>query len=273
MPEEELQIRDKRIIGWISADDSAGNLMQSLVGLCVQAENDDIYNRVVKSYPNIRKMALQYVPDDIICYSDLTVEQFLHGIAMAQAEPDKAETESLRLTQLFDINREEELLNMTFEQNRLVAMIQSLIAEPEMLLLNQPHDMIGEKRYHQLLTEFARFYKQGGHIMIAAHAYEEIYFPCEEYIYLRSGEVVADFLRNQLIKPAKMITMTGGNLAWMVQDKMTILQEKANQVQFIYRETNMQELAVRLCKTGCKDFVVEDITREELIFENFERWS
>lgn len=109
--------------------------------------------------------------------------------------------------------------------------------------------------------------------MIAAHSYEDMIFPCEQYIYLKDGEIVANFMRNQLIKPAKMITLTDGNLAWMDNSKMTILHEKDNKVQFIYKENNMQELAVRICKTGCRDFTVEDISREELVYENFERWS
>lgn len=269
----QLHIHDKRIIGWISEDDSADILLKRLAGLCPKTEKDDIYNKVVNEYPDITEAALQYIPDDIVCYSNLTVRQFLHGIAMAQENPDVAETEAIRLIRLFDINEEELLLDMTFEENRLVVMIQSLIANTDILLLDQPHDMIGEERYGVLISEFARFYKKGGNIMIASHSYEEMIFPCEQYIYLRDGEIVANFMRNRLIKPAKMITLTDGNLAWMDQNKMTILREKDNKVQFIYKESNMQELAVRICKTGCRDFTVEDISREELVFENFERWS
>lgn len=269
----QLHINDKRIIGWISEDDSAGMLLKKLAGLCPQTEKDDIYNKVMNEYPYIMKAALKYVPDDIVCYSDLTAGQFLHGIAMAQEKPDAAESEANRLVRLFDIDKEEPLLDMTFEDNRLVAMIQSLIAGPDILLLEQPHDMIGEECYGILISEFARFYKKGGNIMIAAHSYEDMIFPCEQYIYLKDGEIVANFMRNQLIKPAKMITLTDGNLAWMDNSKMTILHEKDNKVQFIYKENNMQELAVRICKTGCRDFTVEDISREELVYENFERWS
>lgn len=274
MPESgQLHINDKRIIGWISEDGSAGTLLKKLAGLCPRAGKDDIYNKVVGECPYITEAALNYVPDDIVCYSDLTAGQFLHGIIMAQAKPDKAKAEAIRLIRLFGINPEEPLLDMTFEQNRLVVMVQSLIAGPDMLLLDQPHDMIGEESYGILISELARFYKKGGNIMIASHSYEEMVFPCEQYIYLRDGEIVANFMRNQLIKPAKMITLADGSLEWMDYGKMTILRKEDNKVQFIYKENNMQELALRICKTGCRDFTVEDISREELVYGNFERWS
>ncbi len=249
----ELLTKEKRIIAFISEDDSASRLIRSMT------------KEEMSSF-------CQFVPDDIICYSDLTVEQFLYGMILSSKKPEQATEEMHRLLELFQINKEEFLLDMTFQQNRLVSMIHTLMVQPEILLLEKPHDMIMDKEYQLLICEFVKLYKKGSVIRIASDCYKDIVLPCETYIFMEAGEIKAVYEQGKLPKSAKVITMQGGKLAWMDKEKMTVLWRRGNRICFLYEETNMQELTLRLCKTECADVRIEDITMEELVFENFERW-
>lgn len=212
---------------------------------------------------------IQYVPDDIVCYSGLTVGTFLQGMAGGSRELIK---EAARLLSLFNIDTEELLLDMTFEQNRLVSVIQAMMAKPALLLLNRPYDMLTGKTYKALLKEIVALYAQGTTVVLAAEHYDDVVVPAHDYIFFKEGKIIGKFAKNQLPAPAKVVTLWGGSISPMLSEKMTMLTRRKGYCRFLYREQNMKELALRLSITGCKNFNIEELTMEEMLFENYERW-
>ncbi|MDE5863370.1 MAG: hypothetical protein K2H34_03375 [Lachnospiraceae bacterium] len=212
---------------------------------------------------------VQYVPDDIVCYDGLTVAAFLQGMA---GDNEGILNEADRLVNIFNIDKRELLLNMTFEQNRLVSVIQAMMAKPSLLLLNRPYDMLTEKTHKLLLKEIVALYAQGSTVILAAEHFEDVVLPAHDYIFLKEGKILGSFTKNQLPVPAKVITMWGGSVSSMLSEKMTMLIRRKGYCRFLYRETNMKELALRLSMTGCKNFNIEELTMEEMLFEDYERW-
>lgn len=222
------------------------------------------------SYDNVAKRMVQYVPDDIVCYSNLTVGEFLQGMTCGVEEMAE---EAARLLAAFQIETNEQLLDMTFEKNRLVAMIQSIMVRPQLLLLNRPYDMLSASAYLEILREVIALYRGGCAVVIGAQSYEDVVMACHKYIYVKDGQVIGSYKREELPKPAKVITLWGGSTNPFVADKRTMLVERNDYCRFLYQENDMKELGVRLALSGAKNYNVEELSMEEMLFGDYERWK
>lgn len=264
----QLDIEERNIMALIAEDNSASALLQALGGFRAIEKGHITYN-----FPNEGSLSewIQYVPDDIICYSNLKVEEYLCGIALATSM-DMVK-EDARLCKVFGIDASEELLNLTFEQNRLVTMIQALVQKPKLLLLDRPYDMLGRRAYLLLWREILALQKNGTTVIFTAEAYEDIIVPCDRYIFFRNDGTYKEYERKTLPRPAKVITIEGGNVAAMNPNKMKLLYKEGSKCRFLYREKNMGEMVLRIYKTGCRNFNVEELSMEEEIFRNYERWT
>ena len=250
-----LDFNQNKVVAFLSKDDSASHALEKIVK---QIRATD------KPY------MVQYVPDDIVCYSNLTVAEFLQ--VMTGGKEEVAE-EAARLLSVFQIQADELLLDMTFEQNRLVAMISSMMWKPDVLLLDHPEDMLSEEVYMQLLKEVVHLYQRGCRIVIATGEYKDLLLTCYDYVFMEEDQVIGRYGREELPRPAKVITLWSGKTDSFVADKMTMLIQRKGYCRFLYEEKDMKELGVRLALSGAKNYMVEELSMEEMLFGNYERWK
>ncbi len=266
----ELHINRGELITMISRDGSGGSILKVLTGLKSIEEGSIEYSFAQDKRANLLRF-VQYVPDDIICYSNMKVREFIQGFYYTDRGEEAVE-EAVRLCELFDIDMEEELLDMTFEQNRLVAMIQAMAMQPELLLLDMPYDLLSGKAYRILLKELVRLRVKGTAIVIAADAYDKVVIPCDQYIFLKGGAMYVTYRGKELPHPAKVITLDGGVLKYMVHSKMRVLYRTKKKCCVLYKEEDVSELIARIYLSGCHNFSVNELTMEEEIYEDYERW-
>lgn len=266
----QYDIRESVIETFISQDGSASALLKVIGGFLSVDEGDVAYPAYS---PNKKDLArwIQYVPDDIICYANMKVKEFLQGVALS-IRVENALEKALELCHLFEIDVEEELLELTFEKNRLVAMIQAIIAKPKLLLLDCPYDMLGKQRYGLLLKELVKLRAAGTTILIVADAYDKVIVPCDRYVFLKDGAVFAQYNRNELPRLSKVIMIENGNPAVMKKDRMKLLYRTKKRWCFVYKEDNVAELVLRIYQTGCDNFTVNELSMEEEIYGDYARW-
>ncbi len=264
-----LSVKREQITALISEDDSAGEILKLIAGLYQPDKGQISYPGMKKEEVAVYPKKIQYVPDDIICYPNLTVWDFIHGIAKGN---EQMEALAERLLARFGIHADELLLEMTFGENRMVSIIQAVMAQPALLLMNRPYDMLGREDYGLILKEIVNLYSKGAGIVIAAQSYEDVVISCHEYIFLKDGKMAGQYNKNQLPLPAKVVTLWGGSTATFVREKMELLCRNKDYIRFLYREPDMKELGVRIGMSGCRNFNVEELTMEEELFEDYERW-
>lgn len=266
-----MELAERKIIGLVSEDDSGSDLIRALAGLS-EPKTGELWQRFHAYGENQDSFQIGFIPDDIVCYSGMRTRDFIRGLLWTCSDRDGTEREAVRLLELFDIPLDEKLLDLTFEQGRLVVMIQVLMRKPELLLVENPHAMISDRTYLVLLREWIKLFKENTRYIITGHTYEDIVFPCEYYLFLREGNIIAEYPLRDLPNPAKVITMTEGDPAKLDASKMKIIYQNKHKICFIYEETDMGRLSSRLGQAGCRDYTVEDIRLEERVFENYERW-
>ncbi len=264
-----LSVREKELIALISEDDSAGAVLRLMAGLYVPDQGKMVYSDMVKRDRKVFPKKIQYVPDDIVCYAGLSVREFLKGMA---GRDEQMASEAARLLAVFGIDENEALLEMTFGQNRLVSIIQAMMAKPALLLMDRPYDMLGDKEYKLLLKEMIGQYYEGTAMVIAAERFEDVVMPCHQYLFMNEGKVTARYNRSRLPRLSKVVTMWGGDASAFQQEKMEVLVRRKQYVRFLYREQNVKDLAAQLVRSGCENFNIEELSMEEEIFHNYERW-
>lgn len=264
-----LSIERKQIIALISEDESAELVLKLMAGLCVPDSGKILYPSMTKQERTRFPKKIQYVPDDLVCYPGLRVNEFLYGMSNGNEE---FEANAARLLSVFEIEEKELLLDMTFGQNRLVSVIQAMMAEPALLLLNNPCSMLNKKTYRLLLKEIVKLYANETTVVFAAKRYEDVVLPCRRYLFFEDGKIRAACTRSQLPRPAKVITMWGGDLSRLQSEKMQMLVKGQRYFRFLYRERNMKELASQLSRSGCDNFNIEELSMEEELFGDYERW-
>lgn len=266
-----LEIGRKKIIAIVSEDQSGTTVLQLIAGLKALTGGKISFPGRGDAKRKESLPAVQYVPDDIVCYDRISVADFLKG--MSRHLPQALE-EADRLLGMFEITPKEKLLDMTFEQNRLVGIIQALMGTPELLLLDRPYDMLRPETYRELLGEITSRCEKGAGIVLAASEYSDISIPCNEYIFMQEGKIRKKLARKELPRPAKVITMWGGSLKGMDESKLELLYKDKSDgcCRFLYREYNMKRLAESLSKSGCKNFNVGELSMEEEIFADYAGW-
>ncbi len=266
----EMDINRGELITVISRDGGAGLLLKVLAGLKSIDDGNLDYDFGKEESDNLTKH-IQYVPDDIICYSNMKVKEFVQAFIYT-ANGREAVEESVRLCELFGIDMNEQLLDMTFEHNRLMTMIQAMAMQPDLLLLDMPYDLLSDKAYGVLLKELVRLRMKGTTIVIAADAYSKVVLPTDRYLFLKEGQVYRVYHTKELPHPAKVITLEGGVLKYMVHKKMHVLYRTKKRCCILYREYNVNELIARIYLSGCYDFSVNELSMEEEVYEDYERW-
>lgn len=265
-----MEIHTGDIIGLISENDAADKVLQSVCGFYKPRAGKIWYAHSLRNSKGGASAKVQYVADDIICYRNLTVEEFLVGASITAGE--NAAKEQTRLCAQFGIDIKKKLLDMTFEQNRLVAYILALSMEPELLLINKPSSMLSNSAFLMICKELVEFHNKGGAIVMADESFEKLKFPCGDYHFIRPDEVKS-FKRKSLPRPGKVVSLIGGSIHPEDEGKCRLLYGSRRLTKFVCHEHDKDNLIVMIYRTGCRDFSIENMTMEEEIYGDFSRWT
>lgn len=147
----------------------------------------------ILEFPRRAHALMGYLPDFFGLYDDLTVEQCLRYHAMVQNIP-KAEQQAaidkvaVRM-QIEDILFQE-VKTLSRGQRQRLAIAQSIIHHPKVLILDEPASGLDpEARYHlsQLLV---RLSEEGITMLVSSHILSELEDYCTNMLILREGRVV-----------------------------------------------------------------------------------
>ena len=146
------------------------------------------------------KRRVGYLPEGAPAYGDMTPQGLLRfvgdlrGLAGSERKARiDAVVERLQLGSV--LHRPIETLSKGFK--RRVGLAQAILADPEVLILDEPTDGLDPNQKHevrQLLTEMA----PGKAIVISTHILEEVEAVCSRAIIVAEGRIVADSTPEEL---------------------------------------------------------------------------
>jgi len=138
--------------------------------------------------------AIGYLPENVPLYGEMKVLEFLKFIAEIRLEDISAQKYAidrvLELASLKDVQHQSiETLSKGFK--RRVGLAQALIADPEILILDEPTDGLDPNQkfeVRKLITEMA----PEKCIILSTHILDEVEQVCTRAVVIASGKLVAD---------------------------------------------------------------------------------
>jgi ABC-2 type transport system ATP-binding protein len=148
----------------------------------------------VSKDPLAVKAAVGYLPEGAPAYPDMTPLSFLGFIAGVRGF-DGAERRA-RVERVVEMTRIEEVARQPIETlskgfKRRVGLAQSLLHDPEVLILDEPTDGL-DPNQKQVVRDLIREMGRKKCIVISTHILEEVDAVCSRAMIIASGRVVAD---------------------------------------------------------------------------------
>lgn len=155
----------------------------------------------VVAEPLAVKAAIGYLPEGAPTYGDMTVRAFLRFIAEIRgfdgAEIDRRVDRVREMASLDEVfTRPVETLSKGFK--RRVGLAQSILHDPEVLIMDEPTDGLDPNQKHQVRT-LIKDMAEDKAIIISTHILEEVEAVCSRAVVIAHGRLLADGTPEQLI--------------------------------------------------------------------------
>lgn len=253
-------------------DTNAGktSFLHVLCGLC--RPNQGIVEVCGKN-PFFTGQDLRFLPDDIIWENFMSGKNYL-GFCKENSSLYNVELET-KLCKYFQIPIKERLINMTYRNNKMVQIIGAISSMPKLLILDEPKNFLDKATFYDLLEYLEELCINGMTIVIAAKSYQDIRGFCTHYAYLKEGNLMAaskvpvpDY-RKKIVTFYDATESLKESIAKISKQKVS---EYRKQSCYLY-EKSINELGAILTQGGYEDVVIEELTLEEELDQNYSRWE
>ena len=193
-----LEIKDKEIFGILGPSGAGKTTLMRLICGVMQPTKGKICcdNLEISGMGAEYRKLLGYLPQDFGFYPDFTAERFLRYMAALKALPkDDAEKrieELLTMVELKNVRRKK-LKTFSGGMLRRIGIAQTLLNNPEILVLDEPTAGLDPKGRDDILDQIAELHKvRGITIVLVSHSMEDIAKYVERLIVMNHGEAVFD---------------------------------------------------------------------------------
>ncbi len=140
---------------------------------------------------HLARSHVSYLPAELRLYDSMNGRQIVRWIASFRGEtPDEARM--IRLSQLFELDLDRPLGNLSSGMKRKVALLAVMLPRTPFLILDEPTNAL-DPSMRDALVELVRMAKQAGQaVLFSSHILEEVDAVADRVIVLRKGELVMD---------------------------------------------------------------------------------
>lgn len=212
-----------------------------------------------------------YVPSDANAYSNMDVNEFLTYCQHFYKTDDNGKIREYADMLELDLNRR--IGELSMGNRKKVAIIQSLIHNPQLLILDEPTtglDPLMQARFFELLRSENR---NGLTIFFSSHILSEIEMLCKRVAIIRDGQIIKveeiENLRKKQLKYVRIIFMEDIHAEEFRIEGITSLNRQANSLSFMF-SGNINELLSSVAKYQPEDLIIQEPSLEEIFMHYYE---
>ncbi len=267
-----FEVNEGDFLGLVGEDEAGKTtLLHIIAGLQTRYEGTVSLTKVVDEVTvPLELRRVRFVTDDIIDEEKVTGKKYLEYMRKTSDEYDVEMQDAL--CEMFGINIEEILLEMTYQDNKLVQLIAAICAKPQLLILDEPFNFLSKAAYYKLMDYVKKLNDDGMTVIVAVEKFEHIRFYCNSYVYLYEGEVKASGKVAVDDVYPKVVTVSGDDDRMLGEKMDRLLFSRYGRDVYLY-EGKISALTDILKSAGCLDWMVEEVTLEEQIHMDFTRWE
>lgn len=221
---------------------------------------------------SIRKpdMKIRFIPQAIAWEDNISIAQYINMTACSSENYD-IELQN-KLWQEFQLPTGRKMLQMSYEQNKLIQILTAVCSNPDILILDEPSFYLDPPVYERVLHYLRIWAKTGKTVLLASRNYSNAAKYANCYAYLKQGQLISFGRINRPDYRHKIVTVTGGDYTYL-EEKMSkcIAKERRNRV-YLYTG-NMKELPNILHTAECLDVTIEELTIEEELEKDYSGWE
>lgn len=186
-----LEIEKGEVFGFIGPNGAGkSTFIRTLLGLLnTSSGSAKIFGQDIKKYGDEVRKKIGYLPSEVYYYDEMNSKQLLEYHSKFYGEINQSEIE--RLADLFELDLNKKITDLSFGNKKKCAILQSVIHQPELLILDEPTsglDPLMQNRFFELLEEEN---KKGTTIFFSSHILSEIQRMCDRAAIIRKGEISA----------------------------------------------------------------------------------
>ena len=219
------------------------------------------------------KRRIGYVPSDANFYDKMSVEEFLN-YCIRFYKHEKVGERVEELCELFELDRERKLTDLSMGNKKKVSIVQSLLHNPEVLILDEPTtglDPLIQAKFFDLLHNEN---KKGVTVFFSSHILSEVQTLCKRVAIIREGEVIKvediETLRKKQLKKVTLRLKREIPGDFRFTGIETILLSSGRDFSFTY-SGDMNTLVHSLTELGIDDLSIEEPGLEEIFLHYYNR--
>jgi len=267
-----INVKQGEIYGFIGPNGAGkSTTIRTVLGLLKPSEGSTkVFG--LDSQKNTKKILekIGYLPAEVNYYDEMNSQQLLEYSARFYKNADTSKIASL--ADYFELDLTKKIRALSFGNKKKCAIIQSLLHEPELLILDEPTtglDPLMQNRFFDLLEEEN---KKGVTVFFSSHILTDIQRVCQRAAVIKKGEIVAVEDIQQLIqkqvKEIKLV-LNQAPIDLSFPSGASLQETEGNQVTFSY-EGDVNDLAKWLTTQDLKDVQIIEPTLDTVFINYYE---
>ena len=207
-----LEIKKGEVFGFIGPNGAGkSTFIRTLLGLLHPSSGTaKVLGHNIKNKSEEIRKKLGYLPSEVNYYDGMSSRELLEYHAGFYEKVDTAKIKTL--SEIFELDLDRKIEELSFGNKKKCAIIQSVIHEPDLLILDEPTsglDPLMQNRFFELLEEEN---KKGTSIFFSSHILAEVQRLCNRAAIIRKGEISA------------------------VEDIQSLLEKQMKKARFVFKE-------------------------------------
>lgn len=214
-----------------------------------------------------------YIPSDASPYPSMKVDDFLRYCL--RFYPGRCDSDRIRnLCDWFELDTQRTIAELSMGNRKKVAIIQSLIHRPRLLILDEPTtglDPLMQARFFDLLQQEN---DQGLTIFFSSHVLSEVQKFCKRVAIIREGKIIGteevDSLRKkQLKKVSVSFEDASAPASFSMSGMEQVRQRQGEGIDFLY-SGDINALTAQLTNLRLTNLILEEPSLEEIFMHYYQ---
>lgn len=217
------------------------------------------------------KKYIGYIPSDANAYTNMNVNEFLTYCQRFYNITDNGKI--IEYADMLELDRGRRIGELSMGNRKKVAIIQSFIHNPRLLILDEPTtglDPLMQARFFELLRSENR---KGLTIFFSSHILSEIEMLCKRVAIIRDGQIIKveeiENLRKKQLKYVRIIFRENANAEEFRINGITSLNRQASTLSFMF-SGNINELLSSVAAYQPEDLTIQEPSLEEIFMHYYE---
>lgn len=207
-----LEIKKGEVFGFIGPNGAGkSTFIRTLLGLLHPSSGTaKVLGHNIKNKSEEIRKKLGYLPSEVNYYDGMSSRELLEYHAGFYENVDTTKIKTL--SEIFELDLDRKIEELSFGNKKKCGIIQSVIHEPDLLILDEPTsglDPLMQNRFFELLEEEN---KKGTSIFFSSHILAEVQRLCNRAAIIRKGEISA------------------------VEDIQSLLEKQMKKARFVFKE-------------------------------------